>query len=105
MAWAVLMVLRCGAASQAAGLASHVLLLRAIDEMRAADAATRLAALKLLGLALARGGDAEVWGGQQETLLPRVVEQLQGMATIDESRDVRSLAHQLHSAAFSGLAG
>ena len=26
---------------------------------------------------------------------PRAVEQLQGLATIDESRDVRALAHQL----------
>ena len=80
----------------------HVLLLRALADTNSPETNLRLAALKMLGLILADGGSAAVWGDRPETLLSQVLQRLASLATIDPSRDIRSLAQSLETAAFGG---
>jgi hypothetical protein len=80
----------------------HALLARALADTALADAHARLGALKLLGLVLAGGGEAQVWGHRPEQMLERVMRTLASLATIDPSREVRSLAQSLETAAFCG---
>ena len=71
------------------------------EEQREGDHEARLAALKLLGAALSSATSAEAWGPRPDEMVQRVVRQLAGMQSIDESADVRSLAHKLSQTAFS----
>lgn len=83
----------------------NALLTRALADTASADAHARLGALKLLGLVLAGGGEVQVWGNNPEQMLERVLRTLASLATIDPSREVRSLAQSLETAAFGGCAG
>ena len=79
----------------------HTLLQRALTDAGSKAVAARLPALKLLGSILSCGGDADVWGPRPEDLIARAVKVLRGLANLDPSSEVRTLAEQLLEA--SGL--
>mmetsp|Transcript_8103 Transcript_8103/g.21011 ORF Transcript_8103/g.21011 Transcript_8103/m.21011 type:complete len:80 (+) Transcript_8103:1-240(+) len=73
---------------------------RALADAKGKDASVRLAALKLLGATLSSATSAEAWGPQPDEMVQAVMRQLAGMQTIDESAEVRQLAHKLAETAF-----
>jgi len=78
------------------------LLKRAHSDARSADAATRSAALKLLGVVLAVSQLPEQGVSLEPALIEPLLHQLREMATNDPAHDVRKLAVTLARTAFLG---
>ena len=76
------------------------MLTRALSEARSRDEAVRLAALKLVGIVLSAATSVEAWGPDPDGQLREVMALLESVRNMDESREVRHLAHSLSTTAF-----
>lgn len=74
---------------------------RALSDSSSSSPSDRIAALKLLGVALSGATCVEAWGPRPDEFVQKVMKQLASMETIDESPGVRQLAHKLMSTAFA----